>query len=73
MALRFARPHLISREVLRAAFLGDVDKLYRRRAADIQDGHIDDYVALNWLEWHGGTLRLTTVGENVRRQLTGTH
>ena len=40
-------------------------------AADIADAHIDDYVALNWLEWNGGGLRLTTTGENVCKQLTG--
>lgn len=54
---------------LREALLDSIDKLYRRRACDIPAGFIDDYVTLNWLEWHGGGLRVTTVGENVRRQL----
>jgi hypothetical protein len=57
------------REALRDDLLATVDLLKRRRAADIADGYIDDYVALRWLEWHGGTLRLTTTGENVCRQL----
>jgi hypothetical protein len=26
-------------------------------------------VALNWLEWHGGGLRLTITGRNVRAQV----
>jgi hypothetical protein len=43
-----------------------VDLLHRRRASEIPDG----YVALNWLEWHGGGLRLTITGSNVCRQLT---
>ena len=30
---------------------------------------IDDYVAMNWLEWNGGGLRLTTTGDNVCKQL----
>jgi hypothetical protein len=47
-----------------------VDLLKRRRAAEIPEGYIDDYVALHWLEWQGGSLRLTTTGENVCRHLT---
>jgi hypothetical protein len=43
--------------------------LAQRRASDIAEGLIDDYVALNWLEWNGGGLRLTTTGDNIRRQL----
>jgi hypothetical protein len=56
-------------QALRHDLLATVDLLKRRRAADIADGYIDDYVALHWLEWHGGALRLTTTGENVCRQL----
>ena len=52
------------RDTLTDALLSTVDLLKRRKAADIADGYIDAYVALNWLEWHGGSLRLTTVGEN---------
>jgi hypothetical protein len=57
------------REALRDALLESVDKLHRRRACDIPDGFIDDYVSLNWLEWHGGGLRVTPTGENVCSQL----
>jgi hypothetical protein len=41
------------------------DLLKRQRACDIPAGYIDDYVALDWLEWRGGTLQLTTTGENI--------
>lgn len=61
-----------SRETLRAALPSTVDLLKRRRAAEIGDKLIDDYVALNWLEWDGGHLRLTVTGENVCRQLITT-
>lgn len=57
---------LISRRgALRKALPSSVAMLGRRRACDIPPGYIDDYVALDWLEWHGGNLRLTTVGENI--------
>lgn len=58
-----------SQQTLRDALLACIDSLYRRRASEIPEGYIDGYVALNWLEWHGGGLRLTTIGENVRLQL----
>lgn len=55
---------------LRDALPSCVDLLRLRRASEIQPGHIDDYVALDWLEWHAGGLRLTVVGENIHRQVT---
>ena len=57
-------------DALRGALLSTVDLLHHRRAGEIAERDIDDYVALNWLEWNGGSLRLTTVGDNIRRQLT---
>lgn len=60
---------LSRREALRNALPESVDKLYRRRACDIPEGFIEDYVALNWLEWRGGGLRVTPTGENVCSQL----
>jgi hypothetical protein len=60
---------LLRREQLRNSLQTAVDSLYHRRAAEIPSGYIEDYVSLNWLEWHGGGLRLTTVGENICRQL----
>lgn len=56
-------------ESLRNSLLESIDMLRRRRANEIPQGDLDDYVSLDWIEWHGGTLRLTVVGENIRRQL----
>lgn len=58
------------RDTLRDELLATVDLLKRRRAAEIDEGFIEDYVALHWMEWHGGSLRLTTTGENVCKHLT---
>jgi hypothetical protein len=58
-------------DALRNAWLASVDLLYRRRAGEIPDGYIDGFVALNWMEWHGGGLRVTAVGENIGQQLVG--
>jgi hypothetical protein len=57
-------------ETLRNALLATVSLLKRCRAAEIDASLIDDYVALNWLEWNGGGLRLTITGSNVCKQLT---
>ncbi len=62
------RPNVARTLVLRESFSAAVDSLYHRHAADIPELDIDDYVSLDWLEWNGGNLRLTTVGENVCRQ-----
>lgn len=56
-------------EALRAALLPTVEFLSRRRADLIDTSPIEDYVALNWMEWHGGSLRLTVTGRNVCAQL----
>lgn len=61
----------IHQALLKTLFTAVVDKLHRRRAAEIPEADIDGYVSLDWLEWHGGSLRLTTMGENVCRQLRG--
>ena len=60
----------LRRQALRDTLLATVDLLRRRRAAEVPEGDLDDYVSLNWLEWHGGSLRLTVVGDNVCKQLT---
>jgi len=57
------------RDALRDGLLATVDLLKRRRAAEIAEKTIEEYVALHWLEWHGGSLRLTTTGENLTSQL----
>lgn len=46
-----------------------MDLLHRRRADLIGDGMIADYVALHWLEWNGGALRLTVTGRNTWAQV----
>ncbi|HEY9026231.1 MAG TPA: hypothetical protein VIP05_18175 [Burkholderiaceae bacterium] len=61
----------IRKAMLRTRLGAAVDSLHRRRAADIPEADIEGYVSLDWLEWHGGNLRLTTTGENVCRQLSG--
>jgi hypothetical protein len=54
--------------LLRNALDSAASALHRRRACEIPDGYIDDFVRLDWLEWHGGSLRLTVTGDNVRHQ-----
>jgi len=58
------------RDALREGLPATVALLKHRRAAEIDAGDIDDYVALNWMEWSGGGLRLTTTGENVCKQFS---
>lgn len=62
-------PLVTRRDTLRDELLATVDLLKRRRAAEIDESYIEDYVALHWMEWHGGSLRLTTTGENVCKHL----
>ena len=68
-AVLATRPAQFSRDNLLDALLETVELLRCRRAAEIGAGYIDAYVALNWLEWNGGSLRLTVTGDNVRKQL----
>lgn len=67
-AVSLAMP-LLRREALREGLQRAVEHLKAHRADLIGDGFIADYVALDWLEWHGGSLRLTVVGGNVCRQV----
>jgi hypothetical protein len=48
---------------LQDSLLATVDALSRRRACDIPEQTIDRFVALRWLQWNGGSLRLTESGE----------
>ena len=63
------QPPASRREQLRLELLTTVDSLRRRRADLVSEGFIEDYVALHWLEWNGGALRLTVVGTNVCEQM----
>ncbi|NML16478.1 hypothetical protein [Azohydromonas caseinilytica] len=47
--------------------------LHQRQASDIPEGYVEDYLALDWLEWHGGTLRLTITGQNICRYAASRH
>lgn len=62
-------PPMSRRNQLRLELLTAVDSLKRRRADLIGEGFIEDYVALHWLEWNGGALRLTTTGTNICDQM----
>lgn len=55
-------------DMLRASLQSCVEALNRRRACDIPEGFIEDYVTLGWLEWHAGNLRPTAVGKNICQQ-----
>lgn len=57
------------RDTLRDQLPATVTLLKQRRAAEIDAGYIEECVALHWMEWHGGSLRLTTTGENVCKHL----
>jgi hypothetical protein len=58
----------LTRERLRQALPATVVHLKSHQAGQIDAGDIDEYVKLNWLEWHGGGLRLTITGRNVWAQ-----
>ncbi len=59
----------LRRDALRSKLLAAVDLLQRRCANAIPSDDIEGYVALDWMEWHGGGLRITTTGQNICRQL----
>lgn len=58
------RPQL-RREMLRDNLSATVGHLHDHRENLIEEGYIEDYVALHWLEWNGGTLRLTDTGHSL--------
>jgi hypothetical protein len=62
-------PPVTRREQLRLELLTTVDSLQRRRADLVSEDFIEDYVALHWLEWNGGALRLTVTGTNMCEQM----
>jgi hypothetical protein len=63
----------LRRQVLREKLLPTVQFLNNRQADQVDEGFIADYLALDWLEWNGGTLRLTVTGSNVCEQLRAGH
>ena len=62
-------PPVSRRAQLHFEFLTTVDSLQRRRTDLVSEGFIEDYVALHWLEWNGGALRLTVAGTNMCEQM----
>lgn len=58
------------RDALAETLRSTVDLLRQRRAAEVPEQDIEDYVVLDWLEWHGGSLRLTITGDNICKQLS---
>jgi hypothetical protein len=64
-----AKKHPSRSEELRHEFLATVDSLQRRRADLISESLVDAYVELNWLEWNGGSLRVTETGKNMCGQM----
>jgi hypothetical protein len=63
-------PETLRRDRLRLALPATVEQLKMRHADQIDADDIEAYVALNWLEWQGGGLRLTITGKNVCAQMT---
>ena len=63
-----AREESERKERLRQALPAAVELLRTRQAGLIAAREIEEFIALNWLEWHGGTLRLTVTGSNVVSQ-----
>ncbi len=45
------------------ALAAAADALVSRRASEIAESDREDFIALGWMEWHGGTLRLTMLGQ----------
>ena len=45
------------------SFAAAADALLMRRADRIRESDIEDFVALGWMDWYGGSLRLTALGQ----------
>ena len=56
------------KERLRQALPAAAELLRTRQAGLIAAREIEEFIALNWLEWHGGSLKLTVTGSNVVSQ-----
>lgn len=69
-ALNAVQAAAIAREAhLRLQLPHTLECLSKRSAHLIGDAVIADYVALDWLEWQGGGLRLTVTGQNLCNQV----
>jgi len=56
------------KERLRQALPAAAELLRTRQAGLIAAREIEEFIALNWLEWHGGSLKLTVTGSNIVSQ-----
>ena len=61
--MKTTKPLSKSLQALHDSLLTAVDALSRRRACDVPEQVIDRLVAMRWLQWSAGSLRLTAVGE----------
>ena len=50
-------------ETLCGEFAAAADSLLLRRASQIPERAIEDFEALGWMAWHGGSLRITPLGQ----------
>ena len=51
------------------AFALAADDLVRHRADNISESSLQAFIELGWMEWHGGLLRLTTLGRMALLQV----
>ncbi len=70
--MKTASPLAKINTALQDSLLATVDALSRRRACDIPEKTIDHFVALRWLQWNGGSLRLTESGEAMLAKVHAT-
>ncbi|UZD56278.1 hypothetical protein [Caldimonas aquatica] len=56
-------------QALRQRLLTVVQHMRQRRMDLIDEGELGPLLALDWLEWHGGALKLTITGRNVCDQM----
>lgn len=52
-------------EVLSHQLPAAIASLWRRRAWEVPQGSLDDFVTLGWMSWSSGTLMLTPAGQIV--------
>lgn len=58
----------LTQDELRRSLHDSADALQRCQAHEIPGALIERLVELDWLEWRGGALVLTTTGQNIYRK-----
>lgn len=61
-------PSIDRQAALRVGLPAVEQLLHHKRAGEIGEDVIDELVSLSWIEWNGGSLRLTATGQNIIRQ-----